>query len=695
MNNDNALAVYKNKPVLVKEKSQDKITVCLPDGSSIKVREKDIEIIHPGPVKKGIGEIINGIRDRGSGIRDSNSDISDASGLYSGTSDTNPHSPFPSPQSLSYPHSPFPIPHSLSIKETWELLSAEGEAVSLKELAELAFDEYSPESAWAAYQLLTDGLYFTGTVSAILPRPQEQVEADIKKREEKQKASGEREEFLQRLRKRQPHLTDNSEQFTVNKGHERNDQSTLLIAHCSFADDRHFIQDVEALALGKSEKSRTMKDIGLGETPEEAHSLLLECGFWTITDNPHPARFGVNFLPAKHVPERPSYDNANRQDLTGMAAFAIDSPWSHDPDDAVSLEIEDGRQNLYVHVADPAAAIGADSQAEREARDRGATLYIPEGPVRMLAENALPVFALGLAETSPALTFKMTLTANGEIEETEIFPSVVKVSRLTYEEADRMIDGPDSALSNLYALAERNFYRRTASGAVTIDLPETHIKLKKGLVTIEPVVPYRSADMVRECMLLAGEGAGIWAARRKLPVPFAGQETGDIPDETLPGPAGAYQLRRCMRPRTLSVSPSRHYGLGLETYVQVTSPLRRYTDLLAHIQIRSLLRGGTPLSADEVSQRMSAGDAAAAAVAQAERASRSHWTAVYLSTKKDSVWDAIVLEKKGNRHVVIVPALALETQVSVRRDIAPNEPLKVILKSVNIPKGEAVFVAEE
>jgi exoribonuclease-2 len=211
-------------------------------------------------------------------------------------------------------------------------------------------------------------------------------------------------------------------------------------------------------------------------------------------------------------------------------------------------------------------------------------------------------------------------------------------------------------------------------------------------------------------MLLAGEGAALWALGRSLAFPFVGQEAGDIPEELLPGMAGSYQLRRCMRPRTLSVKPSRHWGLGLDTYTQVTSPLRRYTDLLAHIQIRAQLRyeagqlryeaglprtQAAPLSVDEVSVRLGAGEAAALAVVQAERASRMHWTAVCLADQKDSRWDAVALEKKGNRWAVMIPALALETQLplaSRSAEPAPNDRVSLVLKSVHIPCGEAVFI---
>jgi exoribonuclease II len=616
---ENALASYKNKPALVKELTHDKITIAIYNSENIKVREKDIEIIHPGPVKN-----FNEIKEI----------------------------------------------NAANLQETWELLLADNGATSLKELAELAFGEYSPASAWAAYGLLLDGLYFSGTITAIRPRKQSEVEADKKKREEKTAANNEKELFYERMKKHSPQQ-----------------------------EDRRFIQDIEALAMGKSTKSRTMKEIGLGETPEEAHSLLLECGFWNVQNNPHPARFGVVLQPAEHKPEAPPQEE--RRDLTHLAAYAIDSPWSNDPDDAISIEIKEGGQILYVHVADPSSSIRTDSAVEKEARDRGATLYIPEGSVRMLADDSLPLFALGLAETSPALTFKMTLNSTDEIEKTEIFPSTVKVKRLTYKEADEYLNDTHSealeaaALRSLNALAERNLKRRIALGAINIDMPETHISLNEGQVEIEPITRYKSAEMVRECMLLAGEGAGLWCLHRNLPVPYIMQETGDLPDETLEGIAGYYQLRRCMRPRTLSTRPGQHSGLGLDTYVQVTSPLRRYTDLLAHLQIRAVLRGEKPLGSDEISPRMNAGEAAMSAVNQAERASRGHWTMVYLANKKDSVWDAIALEKKGSRWTVIIPSLALETQVSLRKELSPNKPLKLVLKSVNIPTGEAVFAAVE
>jgi exoribonuclease-2 len=246
-------------------------------------------------------------------------------------------------------------------------------------------------------------------------------------------------------------------------------------------------------------------------------------------------------------------------------------------------------------------------------------------------------------------------------------------------------------LNALFDLAQRNYNRRIAMGAINIELPETYISVKDGEVNIEPVLPYHSVSLVRECMIITGEGAGIWAAGTGLAFPYISQEV-EIQGKVPSGLAGSWQLRRCMRQRILSTSPGQHQGLGLDIYTQVTSPLRRYTDLLAHLQIRAFLKGEKTLSTDEVSARLGFSEAAQTAVTQAERASKNHWTMVYLSGMKDTVWDAVALEKKGNRWAVIIPALALETQVPLQKDVLPNDNISLILKSVNIPRGEAVFL---
>ncbi|MDR3303671.1 MAG: RNB domain-containing ribonuclease [Treponema sp.] len=609
---EKSLVVYKNRPALVTEVGE-KISITVMDGEAVRVREKDIEVLHPGPAS--LADL------------DKEAFVGD-------------------------------------IRSAWELL--EGSEVALKELAELVYGAYTVQSAWAAYALFKDGLYFTGNLDAIHGRSVAEVSAAERKRADRQRESEARDAFLERLKAGAIHFPQDDD-----------------------AELRRYFQEVESLGYGHTDKSRTLKELGKQETPVEAHHLLLATGYWTPFVNPHPARFGVSAVSAKTPIPPPPPDEA-RVDLTHLSSFAVDNAWSDDPDDAISIE----GNTLYVHVADPAAAIAPNSEADREARGRGATLYLPEGASRMMSAEALPYFALGLAETSPALSFVLTLNDDGSIADTDIVRSRVTVTRLTYTEADALLGEESSRgadITRLFALAERNVERRRNAGAVFMDFPEMHITVAEGQVSVTPLESYRSADMVRECMLLAGEAAAEWALRRRLPFPYVCQETGELPDEPLTGLAGSYQMRRCMRPRSLSAKPGLHWGLGLEAYTQVTSPLRRYTDLLAHEQIRALLCDKPPLSEDELLLHLAAGEAAASATVHAERASRAHWIAVYLADKIGSAWQGVVVDVRGARSLVMLPALGIETLVAIRKEPQPNDEIPLTLSRVKIPECELTF----
>ncbi|MDR1094803.1 MAG: RNB domain-containing ribonuclease [Spirochaetaceae bacterium] len=637
-----ALVIYKTRPARIGEIA-DKITLILANGETVKVREKDIVFLHPGP-------------------------LSDFSLLQS---------PLPSPQS---PHDERGAETEENdnridacLREAWELL--DGSTTTLQELAGLAFGDWSPASAWLAYQALQNGTYFAGTMEAVIPREAAQVEAERQKRTAKANENTERAAFLTRLKAR-----------------------SLLPA------DSRFMQDVEALALGRTEKSRTMKDAGLSEEPVAAHRLLLETGVWDLFVNPHPARNGCVTESAK-TPVLPPDMTEERADLTHLAAFAIDNEGSEDPDDAISVTEEGGQTVLWVHVADPAASVTPGTPADKEARERGSTLYTPDGVYTMLSPGALPLFALGLQEKTPALTFRMTLNPDATIASADILFSFINVTRLTYRKADELLKKGESVeLAALDRVSQRILERRLDSGAVVFDFPEVAIHVCRGdndsaetpaqkSVVIQPEEPYHAQRIVRECMLVAGEGAAQWALHHKIPFPYISQEAGELPEKLSPGYAGAYQLRRTMRPRTLSNKPGLHWALGLDLYTQVTSPLRRYTDLLCHQQIRAFLKNTPLLNEDEILARLLQAERGASAANHAQRASNMHWKQVYLSDKKGQEWDAILLERRKPRSLVLIPALALETQAALSAADAcePGDPLKVTLLKANVPENEAVW----
>lgn len=151
--------------------------------------------------------------------------------------------------------------------------------------------------------------------------------------------------------------------------------------------------------------------------------------------------------------------------------------------------------------------------------------------------------------------------------------------------------------------------------------------------------------------------------------------------------------RRLMQRSRQTTAPGRHAGLGLDVYVQATSPLRRYLDLLAHQQLRAHLGGEQALDKSQVTLRIGTADAMAGAVRAAERLSNQHWTLVYLLQHTDWEGEGIVVEQKPGRDVVIIPELAWEAELHRRAPRPLDSRVRIRVDSVDLPTRTAKFVA--
>ena len=548
----------------------------------------------------------------------------------------------------------------LKLAECYELLDSDDESRSaeygFEELTSLFYGTPKADETWGLYCSIKNTLFFMQNLKAQMEgkilftlRTKEEMDTMVKKANEKGMEAQIRAEFIERLKKRK-----------------------LL------PEDSIFMGDVEALAQGKTDKSRTMHDANLKESPEKAHKLLLETGLWDITRNPYPLRWGLSTKSATEGLSSPPEED--RTEIPGFS-YAIDNEGSTDPDDAVAY---DGKY-LWVHIADPASTVMPDSSIDKAACQRGATLYIPEGAARMLCEDCLEDYALGLKEKSRALSFRILLNSEGGIEECQVMKTIVNVKRLTYQEADKIKDSDE--LKPLFDIARKNIERRNKSGAVQITMPEIQIRLegeeKKVVITNHPHT--ESSEMIREMMLLAGEGAAKFAFRNNIPFPFVSQEAPTIPEDIPEGLAGQFKLRRCMRKRNVGVTPGMHSGLGLALYSQVTSPLRRYSDLIAHQQLRAFIDGKKLMDKDTMLMKISEGDAGAMAAKKAERNTNMHWTLVYLLQNPDWTGEAICVDNTQKLPLFSIPSLALETYIGIT-GISLNE--KICVKVLKIDLSE-------
>ncbi|WP_424949780.1 RNB domain-containing ribonuclease [Deinococcus sp.] len=427
--------------------------------------------------------------------------------------------------------------------------------------------------------------------------------------------------------------------------------------------------DIELLARGRQNRSRTMRDLGQPETPQAAHALLLRLGLWDETRVPFPERLGVDLeTPGLDVPALP---DEPRRDLTHLPALAIDDAGNTDPDDALSLEVlPGGIRRLWVHVADVAALVAPGSPLDLEARRRGSTLYLPTHITHMLPDTLVQQVGLGLDAESPALSIAIDFDAEGQADSVDVQLTRLKVTRLTYAQAQERLEAGDGLLQGLWTLAKASRTLRESEGAMSIDLPEVQIKVGEGgQIDIAPLPKSDSRFIVQECMTLAGWAAAIFADDLSLALPFATQDPphrSSPPGENLPAldlPT-QWARRKTLSRTRFQPALGPHSGMGLDAYAQATSPMRRYLDLVVHQQLRAAILEREALTGKDIAARVAESQMASVAVRTAEREARRHWTLAFMSRQQQRIYRAVVVERRQAQATLLLPELALDVALT-------------------------------
>ncbi len=523
----------------------------------------------------------------------------------------------------------------------------DGSSVNLSELAELIYGKSSPQTAWSAWEQLNDGVYFKGTIEKIEPKSEQEINEVIAKRNAKVAYEKERENLVCRIK-----------------------NSKII------PEDAKFMHEIEQFALGKTPNCRLMEELGTEQTQEKAHEILLRTKHWNNFVNPHPERFGISL---KHDSDLETFllPEENRSYLTNLETFAIDDEGCNDPDDALSF---DGKY-LFVHIADVASLITPGSNLDISAMHRASSLYLPEKTLPMLPNGITELFGLGFSEISPALTFKLALDANSNSRIIEIFPSLIKVKRMSYEEAENHIDS--GSLQGIFDMTQRFYDKRITDGAVEITLPESKIKVEDGRIDIHALPQLRSRKLVEEAMLMTGEAVANFAIENNICLPFSTQSIReDIAISE--GLAGMFACRRKLKPALIQTNPERHSGLALNHYAKATSPLRRYLDLLVHQQLRAFINKQPLMYEDEVSRKITFIQSSIKDYRYIESSSNRHWTIVYMDT---NAWkgEAVLVDKYDNKGTFIIPELAYELKLPIDRDMELNSKVMISINGINLP----------
>ncbi len=334
-------------------------------------------------------------------------------------------------------------------------------------------------------------------------------------------------------------------------------------------------------------------------------------------------------------------DLQGRRDLRSMRMVTIDGEDAKDLDDAVSLKKENGVYHLGVHIADVSNYVQEGSALDREAYERGTSVYLVDRVIPMLPHRlSNGICSLNAGEDRLALSCLMQIDSRGEVVDYRLEETVIRVDeRMTYTAVKEILEDHNEKLLSRYAdlvpmfeemeeLAALLRARRKKRGSIDFDFPETKMKLDEEGHPVE-ILPYErntATKLIEEFMLIANETVAqhfYW-----LSLPFV-YRTHEVPDPEKIQKLAAlihnfgYYLKirqeeihpkeiqkllgkvegtseeamisrlalRSMKQAKYTVDCTGHFGLACDWYCHFTSPIRRYPDLQIHRIIKDWLRG--------------------------------------------------------------------------------------------------------
>ena len=343
-------------------------------------------------------------------------------------------------------------------------------------------------------------------------------------------------------------------------------------------------------------------------------------------------------------------DLPGRKDLRNLRHVTIDGEFARDFDDAVCIEKKRDGYRLFISIADVSHFVRPDSSLDREACERGNSVYFPGTVVPMLPKKLSNIVcSLNPVEDRHGFTVEIDFSKSGEVRKTDFYPSVIRsIKRLTYREVESaMVPGNrtdrnrlESVITDLEVMGELAailMSNKRARGSLDFDLPEPDfiLDMEGGIANVFRTERFFSHCIIEEFMIAANEAVAGFLEKKQIPALFRNHEPPDreklrdfdrliqhLPiakrknkesiNRSLQSVLEAAKdtdyeffvnriLLRSMKQARYSSENRGHFGLASVSYLHFTSPIRRYPDLICHRILKAALgRGGRLYSGDEL-----------------------------------------------------------------------------------------------
>ena len=382
--------------------------------------------------------------------------------------------------------------------------------------------------------------------------------------------------------------------------------------------------------------------------------LSIVKGYEIPTEFPQDVMKEAEMLPDYVDIDSEAVAKQNRKDYRDLPTVTIDGEDTKDIDDAISLVKEGKKWKLGVHIADVAEYVTEGSALDKEAFNRGTSVYLADRVIPMLPRKlSNGICSLNAGEDRLAMSCVMTIDENGEVSEYEISESIIHVdARLSYNGVMRLFTENDDSeiaqslswqgyrgikgrtkklarmLLNMKKLAAQLRENREKRGSIDFDFPEAKIVLDEMGRPVEISLRERTdaTDLIEDFMLLANETVARHCVYLEIPSVYRVHEVPAVdkmkelaqlvrgfgyrfkPGQSDVHPSQIRHLLEKMKGRPEEAMLSRivlrsmqkaqyatgcegHFGLALSYYCHFTSPIRRYPDLLVHRSLKYWLRG--------------------------------------------------------------------------------------------------------
>ncbi len=416
--------------------------------------------------------------------------------------------------------------------------------------------------------------------------------------------------------------------------------------------------------------------------PEDAFNPLLLAIAWKLVPQHYNYwldRADYEISEDWSLPYKKEIDELINKAKTDTAEFldlpfiSIDGEKTKDIDDAFYLEKKEDHWQIYLALACPAAFWEFGTVFDKAICHRATSIYLPEATYHMLPEE-LGVETYSLLESNilPALVIKVCVDFQGNILSCEPFRRKVKIKEnLTYAYAENVLNCEQESsykemLFEAHLCTEKLLQKRIENNAVIIDRPDPQISLEykddlphyyeNVLVKIEDVEQTPKASLlVSEMMILSNFGIAKWAYEKEIPLLFRTQDIA-LPKEYAgiwSKPEDIARIARSLVAATFDIVPRPHAGMGLSMYAPITSPLRRYADLVNEAQVLYFLENNDILfSKEKLEQILLMHNTSLELVSQSQRLRPRYWKFLYFKqeSKKaydegnDYIWKGVITE---------------------------------------------------